>query len=269
MSKDPANSKVLVIEDDPDQVLLYKVEFEAQGFTIDTAMGGEEGLKKAQELKPDVILLDIHMEDKSGLDVLRELKEAEDTKDIPVIVFTNFSKSAFEETATGLGAVKFIVKMNRLPRETVKDVQEVLGQEATDVKPSKPLRVENILMVEDNPYHREMYTTKFFHSGFKLITVANGEKALEETTKRDMDVILLDLALPGISGLEVLKKLKTDEKTKDVPVIAFTVTPKEDLPSAASDYIETNTVAYFEKMTQLPNEAVELVEKVLAADSPK
>lgn len=264
MPKAPENTKVLVIEDDPDQILLYKVEFEAQGFDIIVAMGGEEGLQKAKGINPDIILLDIHMEDKSGLDVLRELKESEDTKSIPVIVFTNFSKQHFQETAQGLGADKFIVKADRLPREIVEDVQELLGQDPTERRPTKALRPENILLVEDNPYHREMYTTKFFHTGFKLITAPNGEKALEEIKKRSIDVILLDLALPGISGLEVLKELKSDEKTKDIPVMAFTVTPKEDLPSKAREYIEQNTVAYFEKMTQLPNEAVELVERVLS-----
>lgn len=259
----PRKPKVLIIEDDPDQVLMYKVQFEGDGFEVSSETTGEGGMKAANEIKPDAILLDIHMEDKSGLDVLRDLKQSPDTKNIPVIVFTNFSKQHFQEAAQGLGADKFIVKTDRLPREIVKDVEELLGQKPKPSAPVKAQRKENVLLVEDNPYHREMYTTKFYHSGFSLITAANGEKALEEVRNRKIDLLLLDLALPGISGLEVLKKLKADKATSTIPVIAFTVTPKADLPEEAKEYIEENTVAYFGKMTQLPNEAVELVEKVL------
>ncbi len=256
-------TKILIIEDDPDQVLMYKVQFEGDGFEVFSEMTGEGGLKQAHAIRPDAILLDIHMEDKSGLDVLRDLKKSDDTKDIPVIVFTNFSKQHFQEAAQGLGADKFIVKTDRLPREIVKDIESLLGRKPQQSKRVKPPREENILLVEDNPYHRDMYTTVFFNAGFSLITAANGEKALEEVCSREIDIILLDLALPGISGLEVLKKLKTDAKTKDIPVIAFTVTPRQDLPSEVISYIESNTIAYYEKMTQLPREAVELVDKVL------
>lgn len=119
-------------------------------------------------------------------------------------------------------------------------------------------------MIEDNPFHRQMYAIKFSHAGFQLLTAVNGEVGLKHAREEKVDVILLDLALPGISGVDVLKKFKADEKTKNIPVITFTVTPpKADLPDEVRKYIEENTVAYFEKMTQLPNEAVELVEKVL------
>ena len=64
------------------------------------------------------------MEDKSALDVLRELKQSDDTKSIPVLVFTNFSKQHFEKVAEDLGADKFIVKTDKLPREIVKDVAD-------------------------------------------------------------------------------------------------------------------------------------------------
>lgn len=256
------NPRVLVIDDDPDQLLMYKVAFAGEGFDVQTTDSGEEGLKLALENKPDAILLDIHMGDKSGLDVLRELKQSEKTKSVPVLIFTNFSKGQFEATAKELGADMFIIKTEKLPGEIVKDVENLIGRVPKLVSQPKK-RSENVLLVEDNPYHREMYTTKFYHAGYSLITAVNGEKALEQIEKNKIDVILLDLALPGISGLEVLKNLKSDDKTKDIPVITFTVTAKEDLPEEAHNYIEKNTVAYFEKMTHLPSEAVELVNKVL------
>jgi CheY-like chemotaxis protein len=260
----PEAPKILIIEDDPDQVLMYTVEFNGKGFEVLSATTGDEGVKQAVEKQPSAILLDIHMEDRSGLDVLRELKEKEETKKIPVIVFTNFSKANFEETAMKLGADKFIVKMNRVPRLIVQDVQEILGQPHMEAAQPKVKHSDNVLMVEDNPFHREMYTTKFYLAGYSLITAATGEKALEQVAANKIDLILLDLALPGMSGVDVLKKLKADEKTRDIPVIAFTVTAKSELATETRKFLEDNTVAYFEKMTSLPTEAVELVENVLA-----
>jgi len=259
----PESPIILIIEDDPDQVLMYTVEFKGKGFEVLSATTGDDGVKQAIEKQPKAILLDIHMEDRSGLDVLRELKEKEETKNIPVIVFTNFSKTNFEETAMKLGAEKFIVKMNRVPRLIVQDVQEILGQPHMEAAQPKVKHTENVLMVEDNPFQREMYTTKFYLSGYSLITAATGEKALEQVAENKIDLILLDLALPGMSGVDVLKTLKSNEKTKDIPVIAFTVTAKTELPKETQKFLEDNTEAYFEKMTSLPTEAVELVEKVL------
>lgn len=259
----PETPLILIIEDDPDQVLMYSVQFKGSGFEVLSATTGDDGIKQAIEKQPKAILLDIHMEDRSGLDVLRELKATESTKQIPVIVFTNFGKANFEETAMKLGAEKFIVKMNRVPRLIVQDVKEMLGQPDLQAAQSKLQHAENILLVEDNPFHREMYTTKFYLSGYSLITAATGEKALEQVAAHKIDLILLDLALPGMNGVDVLRKLKSDEKTKNIPVIAFTVTAKKELPADIMEYLEDNTVAYFEKMTQLPTDAVALVEKVL------
>ena len=229
--------KILIVEDDPDQILMYTVEFESYNFQVVISRKGSESAQLATKEQPDVILLDILMEDKSGLDVLRELKGTEETKHIPVIVFTNFSKEKFEQEAKELGAAKFITKTSRVPREIVADVRELIGLNLEEEKMEKARRSENILMIEDNPYHRQMYMTKFSHAGFSLITAVNGEEGLRQVHEGGIDVILLDLALPGMSGVDVLKKLQGDPATKDIPVIAFTVTPKEELPSDTRKYL--------------------------------
>lgn len=263
----PETPRILIIEDDPDQVLMYTVNFKGSGFEVLTAQTGDDGIKQTIEQKPDLVLLDIHMEDRSGLDVLRELKDREDTKDIPVVIFTNFGKTNFQESAMKLGAEKFIVKMNRPPRLIVQDVKELLGNPDLKVAQSQLRHADNVLLVEDNPFHREMYTTKFYLAGYSLITAATGEKALEQVAANKIDLILLDLALPGMSGVDVLKKLKSDEKTKNIPVVAFTVTAKAELPEETRGFIEDNTVSYFDKMTSLPSQAVELVNKILKKPS--
>lgn len=254
-------ARVLIIEDDPDQIVIYRDQFEILGFEAEVATNTEEGLSKAKSVKPDAILLDIRLQSKNtGLEVLRKLKKDEATRNIPVIVFTNFSKKAFELEALEAGAAKYIVKTDVVPRAVVQEVRDLIG-EKEEAPVSRP---EKVLLIEDNETHRNMYKMQFARKGFDLLMSVNGEDGLEAARSGHPDVILLDLALPSMSGIDVLKELKRDEKLKSIPVIAFTVTPREYLPDEARVFIEENTVAYFEKASSLPKDAVELVEKVLS-----
>lgn len=256
-------ARVLIIEDDPDQIMIYKDQFEILGFEVEVATNTEEGLSKANSVEPDAVLLDIRLQSKNtGLEVLKKLKGDEVTRGIPVIVFTNFSKKAFEEEAMGLGAAKYIVKTDVVPRAVVREVRDLIGD-----KEELPVsRSEKILLIEDNEMHRDMYKLQFSKSGFTLLVAVNGEDGLEIVKNEHPDLVLLDLALPSMSGLDVLKRLKEGAGTKDIPVIAFTVTPRELLPDETRAFVEENTSAYFEKAAHVPKDAVALVEKVLQGE---
>lgn len=120
--------RVLIIEDDPLISRMYQRVFEFEGFEVTMARDGEEGIKKLKGLdhKPVMILLDVMMPKKSGIDVLTELKSDTKTKAIPVVVLTNLSGTADAEKALGLGAVKFIVKSQNTPKEVVSQIREIL-----------------------------------------------------------------------------------------------------------------------------------------------
>jgi len=118
--------RVLIIEDDPLISRMYQTVFEFEGFEVDMARNGEEGIALLKKNRPKMILLDIMMPKMSGIDVLRELKSDPDTKTIPVVVLTNLSGDKDVETALGLGAVKFIVKSKNRPRQIVAQIKEIL-----------------------------------------------------------------------------------------------------------------------------------------------
>ena len=118
---------VLVIEDDPDQAFMYQIEFEAHGLDVTSIYSGINAVEKTRELRPNIILLDLIMEDKKGIEILRELKEDKELAKIPVIVFTNFGKLSLQKEAEELGAVKFIKKTERLPRQIVSDIKQILS----------------------------------------------------------------------------------------------------------------------------------------------
>lgn len=119
-------AKILLIEDDPDQILMYKTKFELEGFKVITAEDEKEGLTKAREEKPDLILLDVLLYEHDGIEVLKKLKSDPQTKEIPVLILSNLKKRELQEEAKKLGALEWILKVHYLPKEVVNIVENYL-----------------------------------------------------------------------------------------------------------------------------------------------
>ena len=119
-------AKILLIEDDDDQILLYNTVFKINDFDIISAISGKIGLERARNEHPDLILLDLNMEEMSGEEVIKKLKENPETKNIPVIVLTNMDKKKFQEQVLELGAEYFWEKTEVMPPDVVKKVAEFL-----------------------------------------------------------------------------------------------------------------------------------------------
>lgn len=91
-------AKILLVDDDPDFVEATKAVLESRPYEVITALGGEEGLKKAREEKPDLVLLDIIMPDIDGFQVCQQLKKDPQLSQIPVIMITSFSEKYMESS---------------------------------------------------------------------------------------------------------------------------------------------------------------------------
>ena len=120
-----------------------------------------------------------------------------------------------------------------------------------------------ILLIEDDTFLLSMYTTKFELENFKVLAAEDGEKGLRMAAKENPDIILLDIMLPKIDGLEVLKRIKSDDKTKNIPVILLTnLSQKSEIEQAlslgANDYL---IKAHF-----MPSEVIERIKKVLTSN---
>jgi DNA-binding response OmpR family regulator len=120
--------RVLLIEDDPDQRLLYQTKFTLEGHTILLAENAEAGLAIAGRDKPDVILLDVLIYDMNGVEVLKQLKKEESTRDIPVFMLTNLAKKEVQQEALAAGAADYLVKTDIEPAELVRRVVALAEQ---------------------------------------------------------------------------------------------------------------------------------------------
>ena len=118
--------KVLIIEDDDFLVGLEAAKIKSSGFEVVSAQTGEDALKKINEPKLDVILLDLLLPNFDGFEILKKIKENEKTKDIPVIIFSNLSENKDIEKAISLGATKFMVKSNFSLEELIEQVKKLI-----------------------------------------------------------------------------------------------------------------------------------------------
>ncbi|HBB56536.1 TPA: response regulator [Patescibacteria group bacterium] len=119
-------AKILLIEDDNDQILLYHTVFKMNGFNIISAIDGKIGLDRAKNEHPDLIILDLNMEEMSGEEVIKRLKKNPETKNIPVIILTNMDKRKFQSQMLELGAEYFWEKTVVMPPDVVKKVRDFL-----------------------------------------------------------------------------------------------------------------------------------------------
>jgi DNA-binding response OmpR family regulator len=119
-------SKILLVEDDPLILRLYQNAFSLAGFEVEIAADGAIGLKKAKEVRPSLIILDVMMPNMNGLEVLDQLKSDPNTMSIPVIMLTNLYGEKAEETALKKGALMYLIKSDIDPQKVVQIVKNLV-----------------------------------------------------------------------------------------------------------------------------------------------
>jgi CheY-like chemotaxis protein len=115
--------KVLFIEDDPAVAEMYKLKLELDGYTVTVARDGEEGLQIAGESPPDIIFLDTRLPKMDGFAVLERLRSAERTRDIPVIILSNYGERELVDRGLKLGALEYLIKSQTTPANLSRGVE--------------------------------------------------------------------------------------------------------------------------------------------------
>lgn len=119
--------KLLLIEDDPFIRDIYNVKFSQEGFEVSMAENGVEALKKMEQLVPDVILLDIIMPYMDGMETLKNIRNKEEWKKIPVIMLTNISEKEKITESEDYGISDYLIKSQFTPSEVVQKVKNLLN----------------------------------------------------------------------------------------------------------------------------------------------
>lgn len=241
-------ARILVVDDEPENLDLLEAMLTAEGYEVCLAGGGEEGLRLARERKPDLILLDLMMRGLSGFEVCARVKTDQETRGIPVLLVTALSQVSDKERALAAGGDDFLTKpfqraelLTRVEallrvRHVNSDLEralaylhelEVARHAQQPRKPAAPAPGAGvILVVDDEPLARQLFADVLRDAGYILHEAEDGPQALAIARREPIDVVLLDIMMPGMSGLEVLARL--GELTPDAPVIIVTANPSSD-----------------------------------------
>jgi DNA-binding response OmpR family regulator len=119
--------KIAIVEDDNAISQMYRIKFETEGYTVDTAENGKLGLELCEQMKPDIILLDLMMPEMRGDEMLEALRKTTWGKNTKVIILTNMGEQEIPEDVKSMGVADIILKADMTPRQVADIVKKVLG----------------------------------------------------------------------------------------------------------------------------------------------
>lgn len=120
-------AKIAIIEDDQAISQMYRMKFEAEGYTVETAENGKLGLELSEKMKPDMILLDLMMPEMNGDEMLEKMRATSWGKKIKVVILTNMGEQEIPEKVKQQGVVAVILKADMTPRQVAELVKQQLA----------------------------------------------------------------------------------------------------------------------------------------------
>ena len=238
--------KILIIEDNKLNLKLIRTILLISNFKVFEAENAEVGFQIIEEERPDIILMDIQLPGMDGLTATRRIKASEAYKNIPVIALTAKAMDGDEQKALAAGCDGYIVK----PINTQGFISTLNSciQNSTKTKPNQAEktqpkesqnadtldhRIKNIedafsqrrkiLIVDDEPLNVQFMEKQLAEYSYDTIKAYCGEDALEIVEKELPDLIILDIVMPGIDGFEVIRAIRANKRTSDIPIILCTV----------------------------------------------
>ena len=178
-----------------------------EGYVVTVADSGPEGLRRAREIRPDAITLDIAMPGMDGWSVLAALKNDPDLADTPVIVLTMVDN---KNLGYALGAMEYLMKP--IDRERLGAVLRKYSR----------LSHTPILVVEDDASTRDLLRAVLSKDGWTVQTAENGRIALEQIGEVRPGLVLLDLMMPEMDGFTFIEEFRRLPWASEVPVVVLT-----------------------------------------------
>jgi signal transduction histidine kinase/DNA-binding response OmpR family regulator len=200
---------VLVVDDEGSARELLASYLEPE-YRVATAESGVEALKKAQQLRPDAITLDVLMPGSNGFETLAALRKNPETASIPVIILSIVDQ---KQVGFALGATDYLIKPVRKPA-----LLEAIRRHV----PSPADEDSSILLVDDDPKALELLEEALRAAGYETQGVRSGKRALEVLANKAVGAILLDLLMPGMDGFEVIRHVRQEATLKQLPILVMT-----------------------------------------------
>jgi two-component system sensor histidine kinase/response regulator len=250
--------KVLLVEDFSDSKLIFKRILEKVGLQVEAVSSGADALEALNGggnsgTSFGLILIDWKLPDLDGIAVCEKIKDDPWLAKIPIILMTGFGNEELKDQAEHLGIEAFILKpfgasgLIRLITQVLKTDNQVRENPAIRETRGPKVKPENfegyrILLVEDNYINQRVIQAMLGQTKIKLETAADGLEAMEAIKNSTYDLILMDIQMPRMDGLETTRRIRQDQAHRDLPIIALTAQAmktdrEEGLAAGMNDYI--------------------------------
>lgn len=203
-----SGSRALVVEGNVGAAQRMKRYLEGAGCEVEVASDAADALRQIAVQRPDLMVVDLELPDRTGWELMSEIQSDPDTADLPVVMVSLDN----DDGPISLGS------LNVLEKPVRKEVLfEVLQRHAeTHGEAGK------VLVVDDDASAREFVTTQLSSKGYEVAEAPGGREALELIHNWLPDLVILDLMMPEVTGFDVLSNLRADPKTADIPVVILT-----------------------------------------------
>ncbi len=247
-SVSPFAPLILIIEDDLETARIIERHLKEKEFKLLISQTAKDGIANAQKYHPDLILLDIFLPDRSGWEVLRELKSNVITKSIPVVI-CSIQKEI--NKAFSLGAIDYLEKPIN-----VKKLQSLLS----GIKEKFPIG-NKIFVIDDDVNTLRRVDQVLTKNGYETECFNDPEIALKKLNeKKAPALIILDLMMPKMDGFQVLTEIRKNDELSSVPVIILT---SKKLLDEEIKFLEERTSGIFFKESFDENVFLNRLDKIL------
>jgi CheY-like chemotaxis protein len=247
--------RILVVEDDDVAVEQITNALKSTGFVVTVARDGAAAQAAVRKQLPDGIVLDLMMPKVDGFQVVKHLRSTPRTEQLPVLILTAKDLTTKERTDLAAGNVNQLILKGQMNRDQlVEKVRALVGLQSERAprapqkaapKPHVNLRDgvrPTILVVEDNPDNMKVATGILATMDVTVLKAHDGTEAVEAASAKRPDIILMDINLPGMSGLDATHAIKQKSDLQNIVIIALTAKAmmgdrEEILAAGCDDYL--------------------------------
>ena len=253
---------VLLIEDTSASVAILTRYLDELGLRTIVHRRGAGAIERVGQEKPDVVLLDLILPDADGWELLAALRSDPDSRAIPILVISDLDERVRGLT---LGAAGYLVKP--VSREQLRAALTRLAACRPDAGPPSPVSAGAsspegplLLLAEDDEIGASLVTNYLRAGGYRIARAHDGDEAIRLAGELSPQLILMDIQMPGMDGLEATRKLRADAATRRIPIIALTALA---MSSDKERCLEAGADAYLSKPFH-PRELRRLIEQTLS-----
>lgn len=237
---------VLLVDDEEASRLTLTRRLEQGGYGVTVAENGAQALEMMRMERFDLVLLDVYMPVLDGLATLDAIKSDPVVQDVTVVMLTAANTREYVVHAMSLGAVDYLVKPVN-SAELVQRVRRSLENRGPRIEPTVKLRQVDlkglrILVVDDEPLNVKLLDCRLRQMGFQTLAAETGRNALDLLANESVDAVLLDVNMPDMSGMELLRAIREDDGQRLLPVLMLSADGEEETISrcyelGANDYL--------------------------------